>query len=152
MWLHAAWYRRRAVDSRCLPPCPNRKRLPTALELCYRVLLILIGAVSLALGVFAIVVSCGEGVAARQAFIDRAWHCALTNGIRWRPPLHAQHVPMPLIPRLQVAPLLPPLAHPWLASVQRDRYYQLLLPLTVPVTIAAITLNWFSMKLFKHNS
>ncbi|EFN53244.1 hypothetical protein CHLNCDRAFT_137154 [Chlorella variabilis] len=70
------------------------------------VLLILIGAVSLALGVFAIV----------------------------------------------VAPLLPPLAHPWLASVQRDRYYQLLLPLTVPVTIAAITLNWFSMKLFKHNS
>jgi hypothetical protein len=51
-----------------------------------------------------------------------------------------------------VAPLLPPLAHPWLAAVQADRYYQLLVPLTVPVTIAAIALNWFSMKLFKHNS
>ena len=53
---------------------------------------------------------------------------------------------------LQVAPLLPPLAHPWLAAVQQDRYYQLLIPLTVPVTIAAVALNWFSMKLFKHNS
>ncbi|KAI7836653.1 hypothetical protein COHA_009537 [Chlorella ohadii] len=51
-----------------------------------------------------------------------------------------------------VAPLLPPLSHPWLAAVQEDRYYRLLVPLTVPVTIAAITLNWFSMKLFKHNS
>lgn len=52
----------------------------------------------------------------------------------------------------QVAPLLPPSQHPWLAAVQADRYYHLLLPLTVPVTIAAIALNWFSMKLFKHNS
>lgn len=51
-----------------------------------------------------------------------------------------------------VAPLLPPSQHPWLAAVQADRYYHLLLPLTVPVTIAAIALNWFSMKLFKHNS
>lgn len=53
---------------------------------------------------------------------------------------------------MQVAPLLPPTALPWLAAVQADQYYHLLVPLTVPVTIAAITLNWFSMKLFKHNS
>ncbi len=53
---------------------------------------------------------------------------------------------------MQVAPLLPPSPRPWLAALQADRYYHLLLPLTVPVTIAAITLNWFSMKLFKHNS
>ncbi|KAL4458776.1 hypothetical protein ABPG75_013641 [Micractinium tetrahymenae] len=51
-----------------------------------------------------------------------------------------------------VAPLLPPSPYAWLAAVQADRYYHLLLPLTVPVTIAAIALNWFSMKLFKHNS
>lgn len=60
--------------------------------------------------------------------------------------------PPPRAPFSQVAPLLPPLPHPWLAAVQADRYYQLLVPLTVPVTIAAIALNWFSMKLFKHNS
>jgi hypothetical protein len=47
---------------------------------------------------------------------------------------------------------LPPLTNPWLAAIQRDRYYQLLVPLTVPVTIVTIALNWFSMKLFKHNS
>ena len=55
-------------------------------------------------------------------------------------------------PCLQVAPLLPPLQHPLLAAVQADRYYCLLVPLTVPVTIAAVALNWFSMKIFKHNS
>lgn len=52
----------------------------------------------------------------------------------------------------QLAPLLPPSERPWLAAVQQDGYYQLLVPLTVPVTIAAISLNWFAMKLFKHNS
>jgi hypothetical protein len=52
----------------------------------------------------------------------------------------------------QLAPLLPPLSHPWLAAVQRDRYYHLLVPLTMPVFIITIGLNWFSMKLFKHNS
>lgn len=52
----------------------------------------------------------------------------------------------------QVAPWLPPLSHPLLAAIQADRYYHLLVPLTVPVTIVAIAINWFSMKLFKHNS
>lgn len=51
-----------------------------------------------------------------------------------------------------VAPWLPPSPHPLVAAIQGDRYYQLLIPLTVPVTIIAISLNWFSMKLFKHNS
>jgi hypothetical protein len=53
---------------------------------------------------------------------------------------------------MQVAPLLPPLTHPWLAAIQQDQYYRLVIPLSVPVTIVAIGLNWFSLKLFKHNS
>lgn len=32
-------------------------------------------------------------------------------------------------------------------------YYALLVPLAAaPVTLAAVTLQWFSLKLFKHNS
>ncbi|PSC76481.1 hypothetical protein C2E20_0662 [Micractinium conductrix] len=51
-----------------------------------------------------------------------------------------------------VAPLLPPSTRPWLAALQADRYYRLLVPVTLPVTIAFVALNWFSLKLFKHNS
>ena len=39
-----------------------------------------------------------------------------------------------------------------LVALKNDRYYHLLIPLTIPVTIIMVTLNWFSMKLFKHNS
>eukprot|EP00898_Chlorokybus_atmophyticus_P002649 jgi/Chlat1/3385/Chrsp23S03724 len=35
----------------------------------------------------------------------------------------------------------------WIAS---DRYYCLLVPMTVPVTVFAIYLHWLSMKFFKH--
>lgn len=50
------------------------------------------------------------------------------------------------------AKLLPPSSHPVLAWAQADWYYGLLVPLSLPVTIAAVTLNWFSLKLFRHNS
>lgn len=36
--------------------------------------------------------------------------------------------------------------------IQLETYYMLLVPLTVPVTIAAVTCSWASLKLFKHNS
>mmetsp|Transcript_11880 Transcript_11880/g.30468 ORF Transcript_11880/g.30468 Transcript_11880/m.30468 type:complete len:121 (-) Transcript_11880:1670-2032(-) len=51
-----------------------------------------------------------------------------------------------------VSKMLSPLDHPLLRSIQEDRYYCLLVPMTLPVTIIAVTLNWISMKLFKHNS
>ena len=36
--------------------------------------------------------------------------------------------------------------------MQVDRYYCLLIPLTVPATVVAVFINWVSLKLFKHNS
>lgn len=51
-----------------------------------------------------------------------------------------------------VLPMLPPVSNTYARAVQVDRYYQLLVPLTVPVTILAVFINWMSMKLFKHNS
>ncbi|KAI5018171.1 uncharacterized protein LOC123440208 [Hordeum vulgare subsp. vulgare] len=38
----------------------------------------------------------------------------------------------------------------FLLAVQNDRYYCLLVPLTVPVIIVAVYLHWLSMKMFKH--
>ena len=38
-----------------------------------------------------------------------------------------------------IAPWAAPFSHPWLRAVQVDRYYQLLVPLTVPVTILAVS-------------
>lgn len=53
---------------------------------------------------------------------------------------------------LVVAKLLPPSSHPVLSWAQNDWYYCFLVPLTMPVMVAAVTLNWFSLKLFRHNS
>ena len=39
-----------------------------------------------------------------------------------------------------------------LAWMVTDRYYCLLIPLTVPITIVGVSLNWLSLKLFKHKS
>lgn len=40
----------------------------------------------------------------------------------------------------------------WLIDwLREDQYYCLLLPLTVPVTVVAIYLKWFTHKLFQHN-
>ena len=39
------------------------------------------------------------------------------------------------------------------AVMRGDEYYHILIPVLLgPVTILAIFLNWFSMKIFKHNS
>lgn len=109
------------------------------------------GAASLAAGTFAIVVRAwAEGLPGAHAARCRRRRSA--SGAEADPAPSRPPPGPPPGPLAQVAPLLPPLAHPWLAAVQADRYYQLLVPLTVPVTIAAIALNWFSMKLFKHNS
>ncbi|GLT82148.1 hypothetical protein SLE2022_005580 [Rubroshorea leprosula] len=49
-----------------------------------------------------------------------------------------------------VSKLLPPSNNPVIAAVQKDRYYYLLVPLTLPVLVVAIYFHWLSMKLFKH--
>mmetsp|Transcript_36170 Transcript_36170/g.102258 ORF Transcript_36170/g.102258 Transcript_36170/m.102258 type:complete len:123 (+) Transcript_36170:372-740(+) len=51
-----------------------------------------------------------------------------------------------------VSKVLPEFDNPTLKAIQADRYYCLLIPLTIPATIIAVTINWMSMKLFKHNS
>ena len=114
------------------------------------------GIASLALGLFAIVVSAGRGAGGilvspspSKSPTSARLPAHRTQG--GRAPLLATPITVPPA-ATQVAPLLPPLAHPLLAAVQQDRYYHLLLPLSLPVVIAAITSNWFSMKLFKHNS
>ena len=38
------------------------------------------------------------------------------------------------------------------AAVSADRYYCLLVPLTVPLTLLALYLDWLGFKLFRHNS
>lgn len=53
---------------------------------------------------------------------------------------------------LVVSKLLPPLSNPALRAVQEDRYFCLLVPLTLPVTFLFIVVNWASLKLFKHNA
>mmetsp|Transcript_18606 Transcript_18606/g.25797 ORF Transcript_18606/g.25797 Transcript_18606/m.25797 type:complete len:114 (-) Transcript_18606:52-393(-) len=34
--------------------------------------------------------------------------------------------------------------------IKFDRYYCLLIPMTIPVSLVAVYLNWLSMKFFKH--
>eukprot|EP01023_Acetabularia_acetabulum_P061452 TRINITY_DN7425_c0_g1_i5.p1 TRINITY_DN7425_c0_g1~~TRINITY_DN7425_c0_g1_i5.p1 ORF type:complete len:125 (+),score=15.91 TRINITY_DN7425_c0_g1_i5:95-469(+) len=56
------------------------------------------------------------------------------------------------ISALMVLKLLPRARHPVILTIQEDEYYCLLIPLLIPVTITAVILNWFSLKIFKHNS
>ncbi|GBF99257.1 hypothetical protein Rsub_11782 [Raphidocelis subcapitata] len=53
---------------------------------------------------------------------------------------------------MALSKLLPPSSVPAVAAVQNDWYYCFLGPLMLPVTFVAVTSNWFSLKLFKHNS
>uniref|UniRef100_J3L7P8 Uncharacterized protein n=1 Tax=Oryza brachyantha TaxID=4533 RepID=J3L7P8_ORYBR len=46
--------------------------------------------------------------------------------------------------------MLPPYENRFLSAIQNDRYYCLLVPLTLPVIIVAVYLHWLSMKMFKH--
>ncbi len=36
-------------------------------------------------------------------------------------------------------------------AIAEDRYYCLLIPLSIPVTLLAVYLNWVGLKLFRHN-
>nr|GMC89939.1 Phosphatidylinositol N-acetylglucosaminyltransferase subunit Y [Ipomoea batatas]GME21412.1 Phosphatidylinositol N-acetylglucosaminyltransferase subunit Y [Ipomoea batatas] len=45
---------------------------------------------------------------------------------------------------------LPASGNPIIAAIQNDRYYCLLVPLTLPVLVVAAYFHWLSMKLFKH--
>ncbi len=38
---------------------------------------------------------------------------------------------------------------PVLYAIREDQYYHLLIPVTVPVAVVAVYLNWFSINLFK---
>jgi len=40
---------------------------------------------------------------------------------------------------------------PLLAAIREDQYYHLLVPVTVPVAVVAVYLNWFSINLFSHS-
>ncbi|XP_043724034.1 uncharacterized protein LOC122671020 [Telopea speciosissima] len=46
--------------------------------------------------------------------------------------------------------LLPPSGNQIMSAIQNDRYYCLLVPLTLPVLVVAVYFHWLSMKLFKH--
>ncbi len=48
-----------------------------------------------------------------------------------------------------ISKLLPPPESPILELIRSDRYYCLLIPLTIPVFVFAVYLNWFSINLYK---
>ncbi|KAJ9560126.1 hypothetical protein OSB04_005286 [Centaurea solstitialis] len=49
-----------------------------------------------------------------------------------------------------ISKLLPPSNNAIVFAIQNDRYYCLLVPLTLPVLVVAVYLYWLSMKMFKH--
>ncbi|DBA85988.1 TPA: hypothetical protein ACH3X1_005524 [Trebouxia sp. C0004] len=53
---------------------------------------------------------------------------------------------------LVVCKLLPLSENKLMQHIQQDSFYALLVPVTVPVTLVAVTCSWASLKLFKHNS
>lgn len=50
-----------------------------------------------------------------------------------------------------VSKLLPPSGHAVIDFIIADHYYCYLLPLMIPITLFTVYLNWFGMKLFRHN-
>ncbi|KAK9125153.1 hypothetical protein Scep_013999 [Stephania cephalantha] len=46
--------------------------------------------------------------------------------------------------------LLPKSENPIISAIQNDRYYCILVPVTLPLLVVAVYLHWLSMKLFKH--
>eukprot|EP00899_Mesostigma_viride_P003668 jgi/Mesvir1/13301/Mv08591-RA.1 len=50
-----------------------------------------------------------------------------------------------------ISKILPPTGWPVLDAIRDDWYYCFLVPLTAPVTVAAIILHWFCTKTFQHN-
>ncbi|PSR90170.1 hypothetical protein CEY00_Acc30368 [Actinidia chinensis var. chinensis] len=49
-----------------------------------------------------------------------------------------------------VLKLLPPSDNALVSSMQNDRYYCFLVPLTLPIIFVAVYFHWLSMKFFKH--
>ncbi|XP_021648512.2 uncharacterized protein LOC110641186 [Hevea brasiliensis] len=49
-----------------------------------------------------------------------------------------------------ISKLLPSSDNPIISAIQNDRYYCVLVPLTVPILVVAVYFHWLSMKLFKH--
>ncbi|PIA59905.1 hypothetical protein AQUCO_00400642v1 [Aquilegia coerulea] len=49
-----------------------------------------------------------------------------------------------------ISNLLPPSQNSVIAAIQNDRYYCMLVPITLPVLVVAVYFHWLSMKLFKH--
>ena len=52
---------------------------------------------------------------------------------------------------LVISKLMPPTGNAVLDWLRDDYYYCLLVPITVPVTVFAGYLSWFTNKLFRHN-
>ena len=50
-----------------------------------------------------------------------------------------------------ISKLMPISANPWIAAVQQDQFYSLLLPCLLPVALLFVYLNWLGMKLYRHN-
>ena len=46
---------------------------------------------------------------------------------------------------------LPPTGHWLLDALRDDRYYGVLVPLCMPITLVASYLGWFARKIFNHN-
>eukprot|EP00475_Leptophrys_vorax_P040226 TRINITY_DN7428_c0_g1_i1.p1 TRINITY_DN7428_c0_g1~~TRINITY_DN7428_c0_g1_i1.p1 ORF type:complete len:172 (+),score=22.64 TRINITY_DN7428_c0_g1_i1:60-518(+) len=44
-----------------------------------------------------------------------------------------------------------PTGHPVLDFIADDEYYSFLVPLTIPVALVVVYLNWFGLKLFRHS-
>ena len=52
---------------------------------------------------------------------------------------------------LLLSKLLPPTGHWLLDALREDRYYCVLVPLSLPIALVASYLGWFASKLFRHN-
>ena len=52
---------------------------------------------------------------------------------------------------LLLSKLLPPTGHWLLDALRDDRYYGVLVPLCMPITLVASYLGWFARKIFNHN-
>jgi hypothetical protein len=44
-----------------------------------------------------------------------------------------------------------PTGHPVIDAIAEDEYYSFLVPLTIPVALVVVYLNWFGLKLFRHS-
>ena len=67
------------------------------------------------------------------------------------PSSSAASSPSPSSYWLLLSKLLPPTGHWLLDALRDDRYYGVLVPLCMPITLVASYLGWFARKIFNHN-